>query len=103
MSDILHLPNNNSGNSNNQASVAEQIEEKILRVFDSYPRISPSMLQITLGSSLPTALWKPILESLIERNLIFRFNEIVIGTNGRRNNVTILSNVEPQQPDDLKY
>ena len=52
------------------------IEARILKVLEIYPKISPSMMQIGIGSSLPTIIWKPILDSLVERGLVIR-DEIV--------------------------
>lgn len=74
------------------------MEEKILHVFQTYPTISPSMLQITLGSSLPTAMWKPVLEALIEQGKLFRYFRTVTNPNGRSNSATILS-IEPELKD----
>ncbi len=48
----------------------EPIKDKILHVLSIYPKLSPSMLQTGIGTSLPPALWRPVLEHLIEEEQI---------------------------------
>lgn len=70
---------------------AKVIEEKILHIFETYPIISPSMLQITLGSSLPTTIWKPILEALIQDKKLYRFTKLTTTPGGRQQVAQIIS------------
>lgn len=53
--------------------------EKILRTLRTYPEISPSMLHIGIGPSAPTALWKPVLEAMIEEGIVERYLKLVDG------------------------
>lgn len=46
------------------------IREKIIHVLTVYPKISVSMLQVGVGTSLMPALWKPILSDLIKEGII---------------------------------
>lgn len=73
----------------------ELLRQKILHVFETYPTISNSMLQISLGSSIPTAIWKPILEKLIQEEKLFRYSKRVTAPNSRLQTVTILSSIAP--------
>lgn len=67
------------------------IEDKILHILDHFPRVSPSMLQISLGSGIPTALWHPTLERLIKEGAIYRTQKSVKGPTGRLEAKTIIS------------
>lgn len=50
----------------------QDIVDKILHILNVYPFISPSMLQMGVGPSLPATLWKPLLERLIGEGRVFR-------------------------------
>jgi len=43
----------------------DDIQQRIVYFLGIYPRMSPSMLQVALGTSLPPVLWKPILDAMI--------------------------------------
>ncbi len=60
------------------------IREKILHVLGVYPILSPTMLQIGLGTSLPTIEWRPVLEELIAAGLVER-DEYSAQTSSGRN------------------
>ena len=44
------------------------VESRILHILSVYPRISPSMLQISL--SMPAGRWKPVFKRLLEEGKI---------------------------------
>ena len=67
------------------------IEDKILHILDNFPKITPSMLQITIGSGIPTAIWHPVLERLIVEGAIFRCQRIIQSPSGRYESKTIIS------------
>lgn len=75
------------------------IEDKILYILDNFPRVTPSMLQITLGSGLPTAVWRPVLERLIEEGAVFQCQRTTESPAGRFETKTIISS-EPITDDD---
>lgn len=81
-------------------NISVHIEKKILHVFETYPTISPSMLQITLGSSLPTDYWKPVLDKLVEEGKLYRYAKRVTAPSGRLQVATILSSIEPPPDTD---
>lgn len=48
----------------------EQTKARILHTLEIYPFISSSMVHISIGSSTPTLLWRPLLQELIEDGLV---------------------------------
>jgi len=79
--------------SNHPNSGEKVIEDKILHILENFPKVSPSMLQISLGSGIPTALWQPILERLIVDGAIHRYQRTVRAPSGRAQVVTVISNM----------
>lgn len=72
---------------------AEQVvAKKILHILDHFPKISPSMLQISLGSGMPTAVWHPVLEQLIKEELVYKTQILSESPSGRCETKTIISN-----------
>ncbi len=47
------------------------IRLKILRLLEVYPVLSPAMLHIGIGTSVPSALRRPILDKLITENWVY--------------------------------
>ena len=74
------------------------IAEKILHILTTFPKISPSMLQISLGSGVPTDVWKPVLDKLIGSGDVYRYPRNTQSPNGRPQVITVLS----LTPDDGK-
>lgn len=73
------------------ASLDAQIKEKIIHVLKIYPRISPSMLQCGVGSNMPSHIWKPVLDNLIDRKIVVSESISMAGVTGRQQSYTILS------------
>jgi hypothetical protein len=73
------------------------IREMILHILQIYPVISPTMLQNALGPWLKAALWRPVLDELIEEGLIVMTTETKITPRGRYNAYKKLSLAE--QPE----
>lgn len=74
----------------------DDIKEKIKSILQTYPKVSPSMLQITLGSSLPSGIWKPMLEELITDGTVKReVLSTIDAVSGRAQTKTILSLSHP--------
>lgn len=67
------------------------MEQRILHILENYPILSPSMLQISLGSGLPTSMWHPVLHSLIEAGKVARWTKSVVSPFGRVSTLTFLS------------
>ena len=69
----------------------EGIEAKILHILRIYPIISPTMMQAALGPSTKAILWHPVLQDLINRNLVVREQESLLTPAERYNAYTKLS------------
>lgn len=46
------------------------IEERILYFLSVYPRLSGSMIQVAIGTSIAPVMWRPIIERLIREGKI---------------------------------
>lgn len=71
--------------------VERSIADKILHILAHFPKVSPSMLQISLGSGVPTDMWKPVLEALIREGEVHRYSRTVVAPSGRQQVVTVIS------------
>jgi hypothetical protein len=49
-----------------------EIRERILFTLAIYPKLSPTMLQVSLGTSTRPSIWHPVLNQLIEEGLVDR-------------------------------
>src|SRR5260370_32502321 len=54
-------------------TTAEMIRQRILHVLSIYPKLSPSMLQVGIGTGMPPTLWRPILEQLVKDGAVDRY------------------------------
>lgn len=70
---------------------SDQIEEKIIHLLGIYPKISPSMMQSGIGSSLPANMWKPVLRNLIDRKVVNEDYIVAPTPTGRQQSYTVLS------------
>lgn len=66
------------------------IQHKIRTVLEIYPKISPSMLQIAIGSP-PAKLWKPELAKMIEAGIVTTYTMVHLSAAGRPTSYTIIS------------
>lgn len=64
---------------------------KIVHVLSMYPVLSPSMLQIGLGTALPPDLWKPLVEELITLGVVKRDDVVSMTPTNRLQTYTRLS------------
>jgi hypothetical protein len=69
----------------------QTIRDKIVHVMSIYPRISVSMLQIGVGTSLMPALWKPLLAKMIQDGQILEERKTYRTPSDRQQSYTILS------------
>lgn len=83
------------------SSAQQAVEDKILHILKHFPILSPSMLQISLGSGIPTPMWRPILEDLIQRGSVYRYRKSVVTPTGRAQMQTMLSSLPPPKSDDI--
>lgn len=72
-------------------SYPEDIKDKIIHLLQIFPVISPSMMQIGIGSSLPTKIWKPVLRQLILDKVVKEDFFVHPSAAGRQQSYTLLS------------
>lgn len=66
------------------------ITERILHTLMYYPKISPTMLQVGIGTTIAPNLWKPVLEQLILDNAVVRTYNTIEGPGGRYRTLIVL-------------
>ena len=79
------------------------IRAKIIHVLSIYPKISISMLQVGMGTSLMPALWKPVLNQMIADKTVIQDRKTFLTPTERQQGYTILSLGNPDdvnQPQD---
>lgn len=69
---------------------AIMLREKILFGLSIYRELSPTMLQVFLGTSTPSKVWKPILDDLIAKGQIAKTNVPLESPHERSQNYTVL-------------
>jgi hypothetical protein len=53
-----------------QGTAEELYRAKIQHILTVYPQLSPMHLQISLGTSTPASIWKPILNAMIREGVV---------------------------------
>lgn len=48
----------------------ELIRDRIIHTLTIYPKISPSMLQVGIGTALSPKMWRPVFEKLIADKIV---------------------------------
>lgn len=74
-----------------ETPLIDGIKSRITRVLEVYPKISPSMLQIALGTGVLAATWRPILDEMIEEKIVKRSHVQIDDVGGRSRSYTVLS------------
>ncbi len=59
------------------------MEDKILHCLSIYPIISPSMLQIGIGTHHAPTEWRPILRDLVQKGKILELEKDTVTVTGR--------------------
>jgi len=73
----------------NEASTV--IRERIIHTLRVFPKLSPSMLNVGIGTSVPGSLWRPELERLKAEGIVIE-DTVVMETPARRTqSYTVLS------------
>lgn len=74
------------------------ITSKVVYTLGIYPRLSPSMLQVGLGTSLPPALWRPVIDELVDQGILIREHVSAETPSGRlQTHVTLSLNPKHSQ------
>lgn len=66
------------------------IRNRILHVLSIYPKLSMSMIQVAIGTGLAPALWHPVIEELIEEEVVDKTQIAADTPTGRVQVYTIL-------------
>lgn len=75
----------------------DPIRDRILHLLTVYPRISPSMLQIGIGTSVPPTLWRPILDDLVKEGRVLIENVNCQSPAGRARSYQVVSLASPMR------
>jgi hypothetical protein len=81
----------------------EFIRNKILHILSIYPKVSPGMIQVTLGAGVPARWWKAVLENMIEDGTLSRDSQFATGPGGRERNYIVIHKTEPNRHDVLRH
>lgn len=54
----------------NQILTPDRIRSNIIHYLTVYPRLSPTMLQVGLGTNIPPMTWRPILQDLVKEGKV---------------------------------
>lgn len=61
----------------------EYIRKQIVHVLTQYPGISSTMLQVGIGTSIPSKLWRPIYDAMIKAHQVIEIRDTVQMPSGR--------------------
>ena len=75
----------------------KDIRDKILHLLKIYRYLSPSMIQVGIGPSLPPTLWKPLLDQLVQDKVVFKHSIQAETPKGRIQMYTVIT-LDPQLP-----
>lgn len=75
-------------------STDELLRTKIISLLKIYPKISPSMLQVGIGPSISSSMWRPILQQLKDDGIVIEDHFIDFNSSGRSQTFKIISLVE---------
>lgn len=59
------------------------IRKQIVHVLTQYPGISSTMLQVGIGTSIPSKLWRPVYDAMIKAHQLIEIRETVQAPSGR--------------------
>lgn len=71
------------------------IRERIVHVLTIYPKLSMSMLQVGVGTSVPPSMWKPTLASMVAAGIIRESRTSRETPAGRIQSYTVIELVAP--------
>lgn len=86
------------------------IRERIIHVLSIYSKISPSMLQVGIGTALSPNMWRPVLNKLLRDGIVLQGSMSARGPTGRDQTYQFLTlapkkltdGAVPQRIDDSK-
>lgn len=72
-----------------EENMTNVIKDRIKYILSIYPKVSPSMLQIGIGTSIPPDLWRPVLDEMINTDEVERTQLISNNANRKRKHVVV--------------
>jgi hypothetical protein len=66
------------------------MRERIEHVLSIFPKISKSMLQVGIGTSISPQLWKPVYERMVSEGVVVEESADFTTPNGRHQNYVIV-------------
>lgn len=66
------------------------LRDKIVHTLTIWPYLSPSMLQVAIGTSVSSGLWHPILQKLVDEGRVVRESFSAKSPVGRDQTYTII-------------
>lgn len=90
MSDMSAIKTPDLGDNSLGIDVTSHIEGRILEILSVYPKISPTMLQAGLGPSLSPSIWRPALQALVDRGVVFQSAEFPTSGSKRTRPFTVI-------------
>lgn len=72
-------------------NAVEQCRERILHALEIYPFLSASMIHQAIGTATSTALWRPILQEMVEDGRVTEESRVERSPLGRLQSYTIYS------------
>lgn len=73
------------------ADIEREISSKIMHILSIYPKLSPTMLQVGIGTGISPSIWHPVLENLIEFGKVDKTQVMSHSPKGREQTYTIIS------------
>lgn len=70
------------------------VRAKIRHVLSIFPKLSPSMLQVGIGTGIPPRFWKPIFKQMIAEGIVEVKQASFLTPNGRDQTYKIVSLVD---------
>lgn len=71
---------------NQMDEVVADVRADILSLFDTFPYISSTMIQVGIGPSKPPKLWRPVLEQLVKDGILLE--RMISVTTPKNRNIT---------------
>ncbi len=71
-----------------------QIQKHLTHLLKVYPVLSPTMIQAFLGSKVRPSTWKPIMEAMIEGDILVRYEVVSQNTWGQLRSYTCIKLVD---------
>lgn len=75
------------------------IRERIVHTLRIFPKVSLSMLQVAIGTSLPPKMWHPVLDALLLEGVVEKKQQTWATPSGRNQVYTILSLARERRED----